>query len=188
MFWRGVCGSTLLGGRLNVLHALPVADKRLAQFVLLSLILGISAARHTEGFANAIHGTVKGELVRKLCRGERNDSISHLGERGLSFRVRSLAFDLVVEAALIFDAEFLALIGNEGIDFECSGFCAMSETLRDLEWLVELDTSNANAAFARWERKGNCRCSLHGRGRVVVDVSERETCARGAGFARVPIE
>lgn len=57
---------TLLGGRLYVLRALPVADKYLAQFVLLSLILGIGAAGHTECFADIVHGTVKSELTGKL--------------------------------------------------------------------------------------------------------------------------
>lgn len=46
--------------------ALPVADKYLAQFVLLSLILGIYATRHAERFADIVHGTVKSELAGKL--------------------------------------------------------------------------------------------------------------------------
>lgn len=58
--------ATLLGGRLYVLRALPVADKCLSQFVLLSLILGIRAAGHTECFADIVHGTVKSELTGKL--------------------------------------------------------------------------------------------------------------------------
>ena len=57
---------TLLGGRLYVLRALPIADKCLAQFILFSLILGINATRHTECFADIVHGTVKSELTGKL--------------------------------------------------------------------------------------------------------------------------
>ena len=164
MFWLGRAGMTLLGRRVFALRALPVADKCLAQFVLLSLVLGVRAAGHTECFANAVHGAVKGKLIRELCRGERNDSISHLGEHGLSFRICALALGLIVKAALIFDAEFSALIGNKSVDFERSGFCAMPKTLRDFEWSVELDTSDTNAAFACWEREGDGRCGLHGRG------------------------
>ena len=63
-----------------------------------------------------------------------------MGEHGLSLRICSLAFDLVVKAALIFDAELSALIGNEGIDFERSSFGAMPKLFRDFEWLVELGT------------------------------------------------
>ena len=96
---------------------------------------------------------VKGELTAELSRSERNDPISHLGENCLSFRIRSLALDLVVKAALIFDTEFPALVGNERIDFERSSFGAMPETLRDLERFVEFDTSDANAAFACWKRE-----------------------------------
>lgn len=47
--------------------ALPVADKYLAQFVLLSLIHGIYATGHAECFADIVHGTVKSELAGKLC-------------------------------------------------------------------------------------------------------------------------
>lgn len=144
-------GSSLLRRRLFGLVALPVADKYLAQFVLLSLILGIGAARHTERFANAIHGAMKSKLIAKLRRGERNDSISHLGKYGFAFRICSFAFNLVVKAALIFDAELFALIGNEGIDFERSSFGAMPKSFRDFEGLIELDTSDTNAAFARRE-------------------------------------
>ena len=131
---------------------------------------------------------MKGELAAELSRSERNDSISHLGENGLSFRICPLALELIVKTALIFDTELPALIGNEGIDFECSGFCAMPETLRDLERFVEFDTSDTNAAFACWEREGDCRSGLHRRGRVIVDVPEREPCTCGTGFAGVPIE
>ena len=60
---------------------------------------------------------MKGKLTCELCRGEHNDSISHLGEHGLSLRVRSLALGLIVKAALIFDAEFSALISNKSVDF-----------------------------------------------------------------------
>lgn len=141
----------LLGRHVFALRALPVADKCLAQFVLLSLVLGVRAAGHTECFANIVHGAVKGKLTCELCRGERNDSISHLGEHGLSFRVRSLAFDLIVKAALIFDAEFSALISNKSVDLERSGFCAMPKTLRDFERFIEFDTSDTNAAFACWK-------------------------------------
>lgn len=74
-----------------------------------------------------------------------------MGEHGLSLRICSFAFNLVVEAALIFDAELFALIGNEGIDFERSSFGAMPKSFRDYEWLVEFDISDANAAFARRE-------------------------------------
>ena len=151
MFWLGRAGMTLLGRRVFALRALPVADKCLAQFVLLSLVLGVRAAGHTECFANAVHGAMKGKLTCELCRGERNDSISHLGEYGLSFRICALALGLVVKTALIFDAEFPALIGDEGIDFERSSFGAMPKALGDFEWLVEFDTSDANAAFVRRE-------------------------------------
>ena len=65
-FGAGRAGPSLLGGRLYVLRALPIADKCLAQFVLLSLILGIGAAGHTECFADIVHGTVKSELTGKL--------------------------------------------------------------------------------------------------------------------------
>lgn len=132
---RAATGPSLLRRRLFGLIALPVADKCLAQFVLLSLIIGIGAARHTERFANAIHGAMKSKLIAKLRRGERNDSISHLGEHGLSLRICSFAFNLVVKAALILDAELSALIGNEGIDFERSSFGAMPKSFRDYEWL-----------------------------------------------------
>lgn len=74
-----------------------------------------------------------------------------MGEYGLSLRICSLAFGLVVKAALIFDAELSAFIGNEGIDFERSNFGAMLKSFRDFERLVEFDTSDANAAFARRE-------------------------------------
>ena len=74
-----------------------------------------------------------------------------MGKHGLSLRICPLALGLVVKAALIFDAELSAFIGNEGIDFERSGFGAMPEPFRDLEGLIELDTSDANAAFARRE-------------------------------------
>lgn len=74
-----------------------------------------------------------------------------MGEHGLSFRICSLALGLIVKAALIFDAEFPALISNKSVDFERSGFCAMSETLRDFERFVEFDASDTNAAFACWE-------------------------------------
>ena len=131
--------------------ALPVTDKHLAQFVLLSLILGIYATRHAECFADIVHGAVESELACKLRRGERDDAIAHLGEHGLSLRICSLAFDLVVKDALIFDAELSAIIGNEGIDFKRSSFGAMPKSFRDFEWLVEFDTSDANAAFARRE-------------------------------------
>lgn len=163
MFWLGRAGMTLLGRRVFALRTLPVADKCFAQFVLLSLVLGVRAAWHTECFANAVHGAVKGKLTCELCRGERNDSISHLGEHGLSFRVRSLVFDLVVKAALIFDAEFSALISNKSVDFERAGLCTMPETLRDFERFVEFDTSDTNAAFACWEQESDGRCGLHGR-------------------------
>lgn len=66
-----------------------------------------------------------------------------MGKHGLSLRICPFALGLVVKAALIFDAEFSALIGNEGIDFERSGFGAMPEPFRDLEGLIELDTSDA---------------------------------------------
>lgn len=89
----------LLGKRLFALYALPVADKCLAQFVLLSLALDIGAARHPECFANVVHSAVKGKLAAELSRSERNDSISHLGENGLSFRICSLALELIVKAA-----------------------------------------------------------------------------------------
>ena len=115
---------------------------------MFSLVPGVGTARHAECFANVVHGTVKGELAAELSRSERNDSISHLGENGFSLRICSLALELIVKTALIFDTELPALIGNEGIDFECSGFCAMPETLRDLERFVEFDTSDTNAAFA----------------------------------------
>ncbi len=46
--------------------ALPVADKHLAQFVLLSLIPDIYATRHAECFADIVHGTVESELAGKL--------------------------------------------------------------------------------------------------------------------------
>lgn len=46
--------------------ALPVADKYLAQSVLLSLILGIYATRHAERFADIVHGAVESELTGKL--------------------------------------------------------------------------------------------------------------------------
>ena len=150
-----VRGSTLLGRHFRVLRALPVANKCLAKFILLSLILGVRTPRHTERLANTVHGAVKGKLARELCRSKRNDSISHLGENGLSFRIRSLALELIVKAALLFDAEFLALVGNERIDFERSSFGAVPKTLRDFEWLVEFDTSDANAAFACRERKSD---------------------------------
>ena len=163
MFWLGCAGMTLLGRRVFALRALPVADKCLAQFVLLTLVLGVRAAGHTECFANAVHGAMKGKLTCELCRGERNDSISHLGEYGLSFRICALALGLVVKTALIFDAEFSALISNKSVDFERSGFYAMPETLRDFERFVEFDTSDTNAAFACWEREGDGRCGLHGR-------------------------
>ena len=74
-----------------------------------------------------------------------------MGEYGLSLRICSLAFGLVVKAALIFDAELSALIGNKSVDFERSSFGAMPKSFRDLERLVEFDTSDANAAFARRE-------------------------------------
>lgn len=90
MFWLGCAGKTLLGRCVFALRALPVADKCLAQFVLLSLVLGVRAAGHTECFANAVHGAMKGKLTCELCRGERNDSISHLDEYGLSFRICAL--------------------------------------------------------------------------------------------------
>ena len=61
---------------------------------------------------------MKGKLTCELCRGERNDSISHLDEYGLSFRICALALGLVVKTALIFDAEFSALISNKSVDFE----------------------------------------------------------------------
>ena len=64
MVW--CAGMTLLGGRVFVLRAPPVADKCLAQFVLLSLILGIYATRHAECFADIVHGTVESELAGKL--------------------------------------------------------------------------------------------------------------------------
>ena len=64
----------------------------------------------------------------------------------------------------------------------------MPETVRDLERLVEFDTSDANAAFACWEREGDCRSGLHRRGRVIVDVPERKPCTCGTGFAGVLIE
>ena len=162
LVWRA--GMTLLGRRVFALRALPVADKYLAQFVLPSLMLGIYATRHAERFADIVHGAVESELACKLRRGERDDAIAHLGEHGLSLRICSLAFDLVVKAALIFDAEFSALISNKSVDFERSGFCAMPETLRDFERFVEFDTSDTNAAFACWEREGDGRCGLHGRG------------------------
>ena len=136
MFWLGRAGMTLLGRRVFALRALPVADKCLAQFVLLSLVLGVRAAVHTECFANAVHGAMKGKLTCELCRGERNDSISHLGEYGLSFRICALALGLVVKTALIFDAEFSALISNKSVDFERSSFGAMPKTLRDFERFV----------------------------------------------------
>lgn len=112
---------------------------------------GVGTARHAECFANVVHGAVKGELAAELSRNERNDSISHLGENGLSLRICSFALELIVKTALIFDTELPALVGNERIDFKCSSFGAMPETLRDLEWFVEFDTSDANAAFACWE-------------------------------------
>lgn len=59
-------GSSLLRRRLFGLIALPVADKYLAQFVLLSLILGIYATRHAERFADIVHGAVESELTGKL--------------------------------------------------------------------------------------------------------------------------
>lgn len=62
----GRAGPSLLRRRLFGLIALPVADKYLAQFVLLSLILGIYATRHAERFADIVHGTVKSELAGKL--------------------------------------------------------------------------------------------------------------------------
>ena len=100
---------------------------------MLSLVPGVGTARHAECFANVVHGAVKGELATELSRSERNDSISHLGENGLSLRICPLALELIVKAALIFDTELPALVGNERIDFECSSFGAMPETLRDLE-------------------------------------------------------
>ena len=99
---------------------------------MFSLVPGVGTARHAECFADVVHGAVKGKLA-ELSRSERNDSISHLGENCLSFRIRSLALDLVVKTALIFDTELPALVGNERIDFERSSFGAMPETLRDLE-------------------------------------------------------
>ena len=155
--WIGLVGATLLDKRLFALYALPVADKCLAQFILLSLVLGIGASRHAECFANVVHGTVKGKLAAELSRSERNDSISHLGENGLSFRICSLALELIVKAALIFNTELPALIGNERVDFERSSFGAVPKTLRDFKRFVELDASNANTAFACWEREGDCR-------------------------------
>ena len=127
LVWRA--GMTLLGRRVFALRALPVADKCLAQFVLLSLVLGVRAAGHTECFANIVHSAVKSKLTCELCRGERNDSISHLGEHCFALHICALAFGLVVKAALIFDAEFPALIGDEGIDFERSSFGAMPKAL-----------------------------------------------------------
>ena len=59
-----------------------------------------------------------------------------MGKHGLSLRICPLALGLVVKAALIFDAEFSALIGNEGIDFERSGFGTMPEPFGDLEGLL----------------------------------------------------
>ena len=120
--WIGLVGATLLDKRLFALYALPVTDKRLAQFILLSLVLGIGASRHAECFANVVHGAVKGELAAELSRSERNDSISHLGENGLSFRICPLALELIVKTALIFDTEPPALIGNEGIDLSVRAF------------------------------------------------------------------
>ena len=96
-------------------------------------MLGIGAARHAECFTNIVHGAVKGKLAAELSRSERNDSISHLGENGLSFRICSLALELIVKAALIFDTELPALIGYERIDFERSSFGAVPKTLRDFE-------------------------------------------------------
>lgn len=119
----------LFGRCLLVSHAFPVTDKRLAQFILLSLVLGIGASRHAECFANVVHGAVKGKLAAELSRSERNDSISHLGENGLSFRICSLALELIVKAALIFNTELPALIGNERVDFERSSFGAVPKTL-----------------------------------------------------------
>lgn len=110
---------------------------------MFSLVPGVGTARHAECFANVVHGAVKGELTTELSRSERNDSISHLGENGLSLRICSLALELIVKTALIFDTERPALIGHERIDFECSSFGAMPETLRDLERFVEFDTSDA---------------------------------------------
>ena len=118
---------------------------------MLSLVLSIGTARHAECFTNVVHGAVKGKLAAELSRSKRNDSISHLGENGLSFRICSLTLELIVKATLIFDTELLALIGNVRIDFERSCLGAMPETLRDLERFVEFDTSDANAAFACWE-------------------------------------
>ena len=152
--WRA--GAALLGRRFCALCTLPVADKCSAKFVLPSLVLGIGTARHTECFANIVHGAVEGELTAKLSRSERDDAIPHSGEHGLSFRVCSLARELIVKAALIFDTEFLALIGDKCIDFERPSFGAMPKVFGDLKRFVELDASNANAAFACWERKGNC--------------------------------
>lgn len=60
-------GPSLLRRRLFGLIALPVADKYLAQFVLLSLILDIYATRHAERFADIVHGAVESELAGKLC-------------------------------------------------------------------------------------------------------------------------
>ena len=41
--------------------------------------------------------------------------------------------------------------GETGTDFERSGFGAVPKTLRDFELHIQLDASNANAAFARRE-------------------------------------
>lgn len=164
MFWRGERWVALLDGRFCVLRTPPVADKCLAQFVLLSLELGIRAAWHAKCFSNVVHGTVEGELACELSRSERNDSIAHLGKHGLPFSFRSLAFGFVVKTAFVFDAEFFALISNERIDFECSGFGAMPKALRDLERFVEFDTSDAKTALAHRQRKSNRRCAFHGRG------------------------
>lgn len=98
--WIELTGVALFGRCLLVSYAFPVADKCLAQFILLSLVLGIGASRHAECFANVVHGAVKGELAAELSRSERNDSISHLGENGLSLRICSLALELIVKTAL----------------------------------------------------------------------------------------
>lgn len=66
MFWMGLADLSLLRGRFCALRAFPVADKCLAKFVLLSLILGIGATGHAECFSNAVHGAVKGKLIAKL--------------------------------------------------------------------------------------------------------------------------